>query len=886
MTNLKKQFLNPTNESRPRLRYWWPAGYVGEHLEELDAEIKSIAEAGFGGVEIADVYDAMSLESVANLEPKKYGFTSDNWKKAIKQALKSGIKYGVKIDLTVGPHWPASTNEATPNDYGTAKELVYGTYNFNESILAGTDIESLCPPYYKTKETMINGEKINNKLIGLYMAKQVDHGEIQMPAPVPWEEPFTVISDTIELATLTDITQYTHDNSLTSVLDPSFEKSLLIAIYERGTGQRVNMFTMGDPNRPDVMEPFAYVVDHFSLKGSQLVKSLWKKNFLNDPELVDLLKKGGENFFEDSLELQSVGHWTEDMFIEFQTRMGYSLKPYLPLVLGINQDKGLGIESSSFQVEDNYKDKVQKIRHDYFEVLNQLYREYHLQAMKKWANDQGMGYRAQPYGWAIDSAVAATEIDIPEGESLGFGEDGNDAFRMLACGRDFGGAKILSDEAGAYFGQGYATTLPQLFKTLQKNYMAGVNQVYWHGYPFKYEPKTIWPGFSAFNPMLGGRGFAEAWGDRQPVWQFMDIYTTYLARIQGLLRFGKSKVDVLLYQEGHNATENKQARLGTQLTQLGYTYQVMTEGLFDKKISVTDGNLSVANADYRLVLIPAEISLTDQIENKLLKWEKAGVPIHRIKNDNNFEELIQILGTSLFENATGELLIYERKGDNHDFLFVFNQGKRQLSLKEDLFSKLFDEWNPWNGQISTVRDDILYPNELRIFDRANGVEGNRDHLRNQNLEVRSLKELDWVLTLEKWEMQGLGKTETTKTAVTKKLDKLTLWSELPEFRNVSGVGTYSTHFRAKKGEGLKEIWIPDIEGSLKVTLNGGELSGNPIIGHFVIDPELIGENNHLEITVASTLNNYLNRPELVDHYSHLEQQKYGIPNDVLLLIEK
>ncbi|MFM2487571.1 hypothetical protein ABW365_03575 [Enterococcus avium] len=103
--------------------------------------------------------------------------------------------------------------------------------------------------------------------------------------------------------------------------------------------------------------------------------------------------------------------------------------------------------------------------------------------------------------WLGDrSAAAAAKLDIVEGESLGFGEDGNDAFRLLAAGRDFGGNSILSDEAGAYLFQGYATTLSQLFETLHKNYMAGVNQTYWHGFPFKYAPGARWPGFSAFNP--------------------------------------------------------------------------------------------------------------------------------------------------------------------------------------------------------------------------------------------------------------------------------------------------------------------------------------------------------------------------------------------------
>jgi hypothetical protein len=67
-----------------------------------------------------------------------------------------------------------------------------------------------------------------------------------------------------------------------------------------------------------------------------------------------------------------------------------------------------------------------------------------------------MGYRAQPYGPTLDSGQAAAQLDVPEGESLGFG--GVDPFRVLAGGAHVGDRPILSDEAGALGGKGYNTT--------------------------------------------------------------------------------------------------------------------------------------------------------------------------------------------------------------------------------------------------------------------------------------------------------------------------------------------------------------------------------------------------------------------------------------------
>lgn len=54
------------------------------------------------------------------------------------------------------------------------------------------------------------------------------------------------------------------------------------------------------------------------------------------------------------------------MLSEFQKRMKYDIRPYLPFVLGINQDKGLGMSQASFQVSAEYQPKIKQFRHDYF----------------------------------------------------------------------------------------------------------------------------------------------------------------------------------------------------------------------------------------------------------------------------------------------------------------------------------------------------------------------------------------------------------------------------------------------------------------------------------------------------------------------------------------
>lgn len=878
MNTIEDYFKNPTNKSRPRLRYWWPGGYVAGYLDELDSELQEISAAGFGGVEISDVYDAISEEDAQVLDPKEYGFTSENWRISVKQALKSAKKYGLKVDLTIGPHWPASTNEADPNDLGTAKELTYGSYSFEGQLASGTAIEPLCPPHYKTSEKMIDGGAIQNKLIAVYLATHVAHKEVEMPPAVPWEDPYTVISDEIRFDSLKEITDKIKCGRLNETIGALHSKNILIAIYERGTGQRVNMFSMGSSARPDVMAPFAYVVDHFSMKGAELIQSLWEKNFFSDSEFAALLREVGDCFFEDSLELQSVGHWTIDMLRQFKKRMGYDIRPYLPFVLGINQDKGLGVESSSFQVEPEMKEKIQALRHDYFEVLNQLYQENHLKPLKEWANSLEMNYRAQPYGWAIDSAAAAAKLDVVEGESLGFGEDGNDAFRLLAAGRDFGGSKILSDEAGAYLFQGYATTLSQLFETLHKNFMAGVNQTYWHGIPFKYAPGAEWPGFSAFNPMLGGRGFAEPWGKRQPVWGHLPAYTTYLGRLHELLRYGKNDLDVLVYQTGHNASENKKSDIGEQLTKLGYRYQVMTEGLFSEPVTIKDHMLHTKGARYRSFVVPKGVGLSKKVRAAIEEWSRQGVTVI-YQTTEELTEVVQALKGSDFKTETGDILTYQRFNDQRNFIFCYNQGEKSLSLSTFLRTHKVREWYLWTGEIGAVGSEQLSAKECRVFEMLCEEPVAIKELKNER--TLSLKNQPWSLTIESWEMYSPENLDIKKTKLSKDLSELVYWNKLAGFENVSGIGTYSTvcNLADQKPAGLQ---LKNMTGSILVKVDGQEIEGNPLTGDYCLLNHSFSETVELEIAVGSTLNNYLNASPLAEYYGEFPEQNYGI-EDVTLL---
>jgi hypothetical protein len=225
--------------------------------------------------------------------------------------------------------------------------------------------------------------------------------------------------------------------------------------------------------------------------------------------------------------------WTPGLLETFEKRKGYSLLPYLPLIVQRDEDP-------IFKYADFDSGFVV---HDWWDLMSRLFIEEHLRPLQEWAHGYGMQLRAQPYGLPTDAVSAAAYLDIAEGESLGF--KNLDDYRSLAGGRDMGGHQLLSNEAGAFAGGAYSTTWPRMLKTLNPIFTAGVNQTVLHG--FSYDgavPGTGWPGFAAFSPYSGRPGYAGSWGPRQPSWQHVPGIADYFGRIQWILQTGTPQVDI------------------------------------------------------------------------------------------------------------------------------------------------------------------------------------------------------------------------------------------------------------------------------------------------------------------------------------------------------
>ena len=270
-------------------------------------------------------------------------------------------------------------------------------------------------------------------------------------------------------------------------------------------------------------------------------------------------------------------------------------------------------------------DTSEQVLNDFYQTVSDLYTSYRVEGIKTWANGIGMDFRAQPYTASFDSAYAASLLDIPEGESLGFDGD-NDAFRVLATGRDIAGrTTVLSDELGAFMGEAYGVTWDFLLSTSNLDMSLGVSQAVIHGFPYQTSPDSRWPGFAPFTPLgTNSNGFADAWGPRQPQWLFAPHASQYLAHAMTLLQGGGPSVDIAILNDAWGVTATWS---DDSLNDAGYSYQFPTSELLRRyNVTVEGARLAPEGPQYKALIVKST-AMDVTTAQLLLDYAQDGLPI-------------------------------------------------------------------------------------------------------------------------------------------------------------------------------------------------------------------------------------------------------------------
>lgn len=908
----------PARAERPRFRWWWSGGYI--EPDEIEREVNAIADAGFGGFEIADVRDSLTVP----LDPKIYGWGSARWLAGVERAFEVAARRGLKADITIGAHWPTGMPGVTPNDPAAAQEVVYGA----SVVEAGQRFDAALP-VYPVEPAGLRQLPVAVQIVPRLLAVQA------------WREQGSEGKTvTLDPASRIELTGKAVDGRLDWTA-PAQGRWHVLAFWVRGTAQIQNMFGRG--SRTSMLaDPIPFVVDIFGKAGAQACIDYWEGHLL-PPRIRSLARRIGGNFFEDSLELSAVQHWSPDLPAEFRRRRGYELGDFLPLLAVTAPTAGAaaapafggpppaapyalaGVDSARFD-------------HDFARTLGEMYVDFRIKPLQNWANTLGMGFRVQCIGSGVDSASASAFATVPEGDN----SCDMDAFRVLAAGRDIAGHKVLSDEAATFVGgqSGVAMWKLMLFM-VQRDFMGGVNQLVLHGFSYADSPDATWPGFSAFGRMIG-----EDWGPRSPQWTLAPDIAAYLSRLQSVLQSGRglSDVAILHTNDGINA---RFADPG--LRQAGYTYQFPGVALLSHpRMKVVNGRLAAEGPGYRALIVNQPQTLEVAAVQAVAAYARQGLPIvvvgvlpqytgglYRVAESDALlaralAELLSLKGVvhvadeaavpaalraagvlpSLGFSRPSRVMGLRRHEARQDCYYLLNDADAPMSLTVSVTGKGVPyRVNLWSGAIEPValyseadgRFDIpmsFAANEavvILVSPAVQGCERPAVHAlqgtgewcyaagklavrsnqaasftaqlsdgRNVNVTVpdpgAAIEPRGWSLQVEDWQ-PGAKATETRKVSHAFQLDVLLPWSQIPEIQDASGVGTYSTSFT------LPDDWsamhgarleLGHVGGTCRVSINGTQL---PPVDQFSaiveIGPYVRRGVNRLEVIVATTLNNRL-----------------------------
>ncbi|WP_029432090.1 glycosyl hydrolase [Blastococcus sp. URHD0036] len=460
----------------------------------------------------------------------------------------------------------------------------------------------------------------------------------------------------LDPASVRDVTDLVVDGGLTHTFPAGNGNPwVLLDLVRTASGlvaQR-NGFTATQPN---------YVVDHWSEAGVGIQTDFWDEHVLTDAVRAGLRRIGRGAVFEDSLELGESQKWPADLLEQFTARRGYDPTPYLPALLGT------GIHATA-EPAFELPGIGPRVREDYRQTLSELYVERYVVPMQAWAQSHGLQFRAQVYGPPLASGVAAAAAGIPEGESLDFGSPNpfgaEQDHRVLSAGAHLGGRPIVSAELAANFFGAYRSTVAGpnvpggwaeggdgsslggkyaqgLLDSVHKAFAGGVNQVVWHGFPYRDAPEAeegsngrggAWPGYHPWD-IFGVLNAGEYFGPRQPGWPDVRAVNDSLARKQLVLRQGRAVLDLGVYYEdlglaGQAVSDQQEPRhmLGTDsaTSAAGYTYEYVAPAFLDGVTVEPDGGLFADRSGHAALVLNEQRTMDCAHADRLLDLARQGL---------------------------------------------------------------------------------------------------------------------------------------------------------------------------------------------------------------------------------------------------------------------
>ena len=368
--HLYQTFQEPSSEFRPFVRWWWNGDKV--EADELVRELHLLKEAGIGGVEINPIAFPSYCDSIGKTSLE---WLSPEWINLLKVCFDEAKRLDMTCDLLVGSGWPFGAEFLSEDE--RAQIVVNDAVPIAGPASLTIVRDSLCEKAMPKVSSPYKGNTKELVLLRLY------------------PNPASSVDDFI------DVWQ---PDSVFTILVPEGAYTLAALVKINGFLEVIN-------GAPGAAGP---VLDHFN---AQAVKHYL--DHMSDEIEAQLgpLKDHVRALFTDSMELEGA-NWTNDMAEEFQSRYGYDITQWLPLILFKIGSMGSALNYNPVvPVTPDFQHLVERARYDFEDFKAQLMQERFTATYLDWCHALGVKARAQAYGRGFYPLENAMGYDIPEGES-------------------------------------------------------------------------------------------------------------------------------------------------------------------------------------------------------------------------------------------------------------------------------------------------------------------------------------------------------------------------------------------------------------------------------------------------------------------------------------
>ena len=499
-------FQKPPAEARLFVRWWWNGNRLSE--KEILRELDVMKEAGIGGVEINPIAfpqgsDPVGYEALTIFE--------EPWLDMLQVALEGARERGIICDMIVGSGWPFGGEFLKKEDQTQMVtietiDLKGGkTYQFNiEELLHKVD-----PEIHSRNDTV--------------------YRDLQMIRLLP--------KTSGEFTEGEDLMDQVADGEL-SISVPEGQWVLYYVVKLTGYMAVIN-------GSPGAAGP---VLNHYSRTATE--------GYLNriSDYITGKVGNMGDHIramFCDSMELEGA-NWNDDLPLEFESRRGYSLVPYLPFALKKVGHMGNPLEEEyGTQFSKEVTEQIKRVELDFYNTRIELFKERFIDTFNEWCHRNNVQSRMQAYGRGMHPLEASMEIDIPDSETWLFKDVGREypntgllgrAPRMcnkyVASAAALTGKRLVACEEITNTAMAFMATLENIKVAGDQSNISGVNHSVLHG--FNYSPPEA--------PFPGWVRYGTFFNERNTWWPYFRKWSDYKARISYLLQNATPRANVAILQ--------------------------------------------------------------------------------------------------------------------------------------------------------------------------------------------------------------------------------------------------------------------------------------------------------------------------------------------------